>query len=146
MDSCLELELARNSLIDFTTATPHDQVTARHVEAMECRKCEEKIQYGIQAFKWLVRAEETIREALYRNLIPPTRDPREALHTLYTAWLEQFEGVSEKIARHKEAGYECSGAAELYECANRVQEWLSDSEWRSSAARANRANQEGEPW
>ena len=56
------LRTARRHVANFADEC---DVLKDHQQAMECRDCDAVLQLGIDAFAWLVRADERLRSAIY---------------------------------------------------------------------------------
>ena len=74
------------------------ELMKQHFEAMECRDCEDFLQLGIDAFRWLVRADEIIRSNVYQQKADYDPELDQALETLFVRWLEPSEFANEWIA------------------------------------------------
>ena len=82
-----------------------DDVITRHEDAMECRDCEERLQRGIDALRWLQSAERTLRQADYEGLRTFSPEAQQALYNLYEMWLATCEPANKWIAALGTKGY-----------------------------------------
>jgi hypothetical protein len=73
--------------------------------AMECRDCEEHLQKGIVALKWLQSAERTLRQADYEGLKTFSPELQRALYRLYEKWLAPCEAAQKRIVSLEANGY-----------------------------------------
>lgn len=74
------------------------------------------LQVGIDAYHWFVRADETIRLAVYRELV--AHDPRidEALQALARAWVTVAGAADRHIVLHAQRGASLANLAEFRRC------------------------------
>jgi hypothetical protein len=112
--SILALREARRHVYSFTDES---EVMADHGEAIECLDCEAVLQLGIDAFHWLIMADETLRRAVYAGA-PADPDAQQTLEMLFRAWLKPCRPVKAWIAIHKERGYKLANL-EKFETAER---------------------------
>lgn len=82
----LELRNARRYSDSYREES--DSLIAQHKDAMECRRCEAFLQMGIDAFRWLIRADRTERLAVMRG--EKVYDPavEDELRTRCKRWLD----------------------------------------------------------
>jgi hypothetical protein len=93
-----------------------------HHEAMECRDCEDFLQLGIDAFDWIVRADQLIREAAYRNVAGLDYAQAErAVRTLCEAWLKPCKQAQAIIAGQTERGFCIENLARFRKCCEEMQ-------------------------
>ncbi|MCE9545301.1 MAG: hypothetical protein K8T25_07265 [Planctomycetia bacterium] len=137
----LELRIARESVQDF-----HDNLMQAHAEAMDCLECEELLDKGISAYKWLSQAEATLREGAARGICPFTDKLRQALETLYYFWLDPCKYAEERIAAALEKGYNPDNLQEFRDCCERVRAWIEENEWRKRTRATSRRLANSEPW
>lgn len=82
----------------------YDVLISQHKEAMECRDCEDFLALGIEAFKWLRRADKILRHAAIKGL-DVSADAVGALATLYHLWLLPCSHAEERIKQQEEKKY-----------------------------------------
>lgn len=140
----LALNLARRRIHDYAGETA--SWAQQHAEAMECRDCEEFLQKGISAYKWLRRAEETMREADSEGLFDFDTELREAVGDLYQAWLQTLPLVENWIAALQQRGYSLDNLADFQAVREAVQDVIDQKDWQSSATRARVRCSSEEPW
>jgi hypothetical protein len=97
-----------------------DDLMRRHAEAIECRDCEDFLQLGIDAFKWLGRADRVIRSAVYRGVAEHDPSLDVALATLYAEWLRPCTFAERWIAQQESRGYRVDNLAEFRVCCEEV--------------------------
>lgn len=137
----LELAIAQKYLDEYSADALDGQ---RQCE--EAAACERRLEQGIEAFKWIARAEETIRQAVYEGLIDFSRELEEAIEALYSGWLAPWEQLQALVREQILQGAELDNVAEFAKCRNSVRDWIERHEW----AKASKASQErrlkSEPW
>jgi len=111
--SVLALREARRHVRSFADES---ELLPEHEGATECLDCEAFLQVGIDAFHWLIRADETIRLATYRRLL--THNPRveQSLHSLARAWLQSSEAANRWIEFHQQRGERLENLDEFCKC------------------------------
>ncbi len=78
------------------TFADESEILRDHPHELGSQECEDFLQLGVDAFAWLVRADETIRAAVYEGL---PHDPRsdQALCELFIAWLRPCSSANQWI-------------------------------------------------
>lgn len=84
----------------------------QHAEAVKCRDCEDLLDCGIEAYKWLRKADESLREAAKAGFEVST-EVRESLDLLYRTWLRPCAHAERRIREQQEAGFEISNLADF---------------------------------
>ncbi len=99
LDQDYSLKLAKKHVEEYSK---QDSIKALHNEAMECRDCEDWLEIGLEAFRWLKQADQTIRQAAVEGFAVSSSAPN-SIATLYRAWLrpcDRAEGLAkEQIGR-----------------------------------------------
>ncbi|HEY5315832.1 MAG TPA: hypothetical protein VIK18_25105 [Pirellulales bacterium] len=68
--------------------TREDELIEKHAQAMKCRDCEAFLQLGIDAFNWIIRADQITRQAIYEGTAEFDHPSIEnAVRQLCHAWL-----------------------------------------------------------
>lgn len=134
MSENLCLDVAQRRVRDYTDEA--DSVIAHHFQAEDCWKCQEFIQKGISAYKWLRRAEEFMREADYQGIQEYTTAAQDAVEAMYRAWLCPCEFAEQWIKSNIERGFHLDNLVEFREICEEVQDVIQNREWRHSAKRA----------
>jgi hypothetical protein len=81
-----------------------DALMEQHAQAMECRDCEDFLQAGIEAYKWLRQADESLREAAKAGF-DVGEEAKQALDTLYRCWLDPCEHAERRIQEQQKVGF-----------------------------------------
>ncbi len=84
-----------------------------HYDAMSCLDCEGFLQSGINAFEWLKRTEEMLREADYEGIFDFTQEIHCAFDVLYVAWLKPCDVAEQWIAKVSDDGFEIKNLSEF---------------------------------
>ena len=105
--------------IEAYSSWDHD-LMAQHRDAMECRACEEFLDAGIAAYKWLKHADETIREAA-RQGFEVSAETVETLKLLYRQWCVPCRHANKLIADQKANGFSIRNLREFEEAWEAVQ-------------------------
>lgn len=127
-------------------ADESDRLMQRHAEAMECRDCEEFLKKGMDAFKWLRCAEETMREADYEGLYEMTAEVRSALDRLSAAWLTPCEFAETWISSLAERGYAPDNLKEFRETCEEAEDLVQRRHWQNQATAMRALNSAEEVW
>jgi hypothetical protein len=98
-----------------------DAIISRHEEAMECCDCEDFLQLGIEACKWLRRADRTLRQAAVKGFdVPP--EARDALAKVYRFWLLPCPHAEERIKQQKSRGFTLGNLKDFQEACEHVKQ------------------------
>lgn len=112
------LTFATREVIQF------DAVMEEHRAAIDRRDCEDSLQIGIVALRWLERAAETVIEAENDCLVPYSEEVHAAIQRLYEAWLQCGERAEATIGGVIAAGHTPDNLAEFHDCCSRARRWL----------------------
>jgi hypothetical protein len=85
------------------------------------RDCEDFLQLGIDAFDWLIRADQTFREAIfdgYKDFDPAVEN---ALRSLCQLWLKPCERARKRIEIQLSRGYKVDNLDRFNECCEEMQ-------------------------
>ncbi len=96
------------------------EILRDHREAMECLDCEAVVQLGIDAFRWMVLADESVRRLIYSGT-QFDADMSEMLTQLFRHWLKPCGVVNGWIAVQKQRGYDLPNLEEFRRCEREVQ-------------------------
>ena len=99
--SDLSLRLAEKHIEEYRD---RDAIISPHHEAMECRDCEDFLELGIEAYKWLRRADRMLRQAAVKG-IDVSAEATDALATLYRCWLIPCSHAEERIKQQEDRGF-----------------------------------------
>jgi hypothetical protein len=122
----LELQLAQAQLQHFEEQL--DPILRDHREAEDCRVCEQFLQHGIDAYKWLSRAEEAFLAAETEGVLEFTPELQQAIEALYHRWLAPCAAAEKWIARVEKSGYTVDNLAEFRNCCELVRDWIERNE------------------
>ena len=140
-EEALDMTIAREAVQEF-----HDVVMNDHREAMQALDCEEFLEKGILAFDWLKQAENTVREAIARDIIKLTEEGHKAFESLYYSWLNPCETAEARISTAKKNGYNPENLDRFNECCEQVRTWIEENEWRKRTRKAVAGRFSKEPW
>lgn len=124
MTSSLELAMAQRLVKSYVGES--GQWKADHRDAMECWNCQEWLQKGIDAFRWLQRAEEAFTQAEFHGVHVMTAEERETIEALYVAWLVPCDSTDKWIATLVERGYSPNNLNEFREICEVVRRIIAD--------------------
>jgi hypothetical protein len=128
------ITVAQRRVREYTDES--DRLMQDHVDVLACGDCEAFLQHGINAYKWLQSAEEFLREADYQGLVAFEPDLRDALDSLYEAWMRPCEFAERWIVQNVQRGCQISNLAEYRAICEEASELLQEREWRRTAKRA----------
>ncbi|MBS0266192.1 MAG: hypothetical protein JSS02_29955 [Planctomycetes bacterium] len=136
------LDLAQRHVAEYTNES--DRLMREHGAAMKCRDCEEFLQQGINAFKWLRQADDFLREADAAGVEAYTAELRETFDLLYKKWLEPLAFAEQWIQENVKGGYAPDNLAEFSQICEEAREFVETREWRhlSRVARGKLSAQE----
>jgi hypothetical protein len=117
------LFMGTESLV-YRTARKHVENYAResndlmkaHQEAMDCRECEAFLQLGIDAFRWIIRADRVIRKAIYDRILEFDAEIDDGIRSMCRSWLAPCQYAEQWIAKQQERGYQIDNLGEFREC------------------------------
>jgi hypothetical protein len=110
--------------LDFRTAQKHvanykqesKLLMQAQQEAMDCRDCEAFLQLGIDAFRWIIRADRVVRSAFYNGVAEYDHGLDGQIAVLCREWLTPCEYAEMWIAKQLERRYQISNLAEFHKC------------------------------
>lgn len=143
MEQSLELRIANESVRDF-----HEEIMREHHAAMACCDCEERLQKGIVAYRWLSNAEATVREGIVRGFLEGEKatEALEAAYLLYQTWLYPCETAWKWVELLQLEGYTPDNLEEFRECADQVAAWVEEHQWREKTRVARSRRFAAEPF
>lgn len=92
------------------------QLMQEHHAAMDCRDCEDFLQLGIDAFQWLIRADQLFRVAVYESIEAYDQQLDERLQHLFRQWLGPCDYAEKWIERQTAKGYHLDNLEKFREC------------------------------
>jgi hypothetical protein len=115
--------------LDYRTAQKHvlnyqresSDLMEAHQEAMDCRDCEAFLQLGIEAFRWIIRADRVSRNAVYNGVLQYDPDFDDKIAALCREWLTPCEFAEKWIAKQLERGYQIENLDEFRKCCEEMQ-------------------------
>jgi hypothetical protein len=114
----LALRAARIYVRNYSSE--YDELTASHREAMDCRDCEAFLQLGIDAFKWLGRADAQYRMCMFKGLTEHDPVFEEHLALLYKLWLRPGPFANQWIQTQLQREYRPDNLEAFQECVEEV--------------------------
>jgi len=116
MTGPLVLRYARNRVSDFEEQSK--DLMQLHLEAMDCRDCEVFLQLGIDAFRWLIRADEGFRQDVYAEKVSDDEYQKidGILRLAFKAWLSTSKPAETWAADQLKRGYQVDNLGEFREC------------------------------
>lgn len=111
------------------TRNSRDFFLQPHVEAMECRDCEDLLELGIFAFRCLEKAEQRWKEGVEAGLLP--FDPQQVSHFLgwFESWLPPCDLVEQWINVHQVRGYTIEHLDEFRVCCEKARDKVEQGRW-----------------
>ena len=116
----LTLRIARQHVERFqdeAETRPEPFQVRDHDEAIDCFDCEAFLQLGIDAFAWIVRADETIRHAVFSGAF---EDHSHLVSLCFQAWLTPVPYANSWIAACLDRGFDVDNLDEFRECERQV--------------------------
>jgi hypothetical protein len=120
----LELAIAQKRLRGYSAELARDGE-----ESEECLECQRRIDEAVEAYRWVTRAEESIRQGVYEGLIEFTTQLDDAIQSLYRDWLALCEQTETLLARHLDRGGDPVDAGELSELSSLAREKINSMAW-----------------
>ncbi|MCE9555512.1 MAG: hypothetical protein K8T91_19365 [Planctomycetes bacterium] len=121
------MRTARDHVRTFRAEGEELGLMEQHGQAMECRDCESFLQLGIDAFRWLNRADEEIRSRIYKGKVQFNQDVDDAIGILYEAWLGPCDVVQQCIKKQVERGFDVENLTEFQACEANVRAIVADN-------------------
>lgn len=140
----LALIIARRRVHDY--ATESHELMQNHAEAMECRDCEDFLAKGIDAFKWLRNAEDTMREADYQGVFEFSEPIQQALDALYEMWLVPCRFADTWIESIAARGYVPDNLKKFREACEEADYTVQHRDWKKKATKARVSSSAEEEW
>ena len=81
------------------------ELMAAHREAIDCLDCEAFLQLGIDAFAWIMRADQALRVAAADGKIEYDDKLEDGLRALCRAWLKPCPCAQQWIEQQQQRGY-----------------------------------------
>lgn len=119
----LDLAIAQKQVRDLSDAL------ARISHQDACQECQYRLQEAVEAYRWITRAEESIRQGVYYGLIECTPHLDEAMQALYRDWVDSSEQTEKLVAHHTECGGEPLDVREFLEVSSLAREKVNSMAW-----------------
>jgi hypothetical protein len=144
----LALRAARRHVNTFADES---EIVQDRRDAIGSLDCDAFLQLGIDAFAWLIRADETIRASVYSGA-PHNPHADQALQELFVAWLRPCALANQWIAEQQQRGQNLANAEAFRKCEREVRSivrsWRTDEltdAVRELRDRALAEHERGEP-
>lgn len=105
-----------------------EELMARHAEAMDCRDCEDFLQLGIDAFRWLGRADVQYRMRVYRGVAEYDAKFEEDLAALYRLWLKPCDYALQWAEKQLRLEYRLDNLEEFKRCVEEAKALIDPNE------------------
>ena len=103
----LEMRIARRH------ADEYDEIVAQSDEARDCQDCEACLKLGIQAFDWILGADESYRKGVYEGKCGYDKEIEEALGDLIRRWHQRCGQVLKWARHHVSLGFDVAHLADF---------------------------------
>ena len=100
----------------------------------------------IDAYRWLRRAEETMREADYEGIFDFSCQMQDALDTLYIAWLEPCDFVEKWISSLEACQHRPDNSEDFRRACDDVREIVERRDWSNRSTSARVLSMTEEQW
>lgn len=111
--SALHLRVAARHLHGFEKES---HALNEHHDAMDSLDCEAFLQLGIDAYHWLVRADEVNRKGIANGGVDYDPQVEAALETQFRRWIAPCDAAQDWIAKVTGRGYDLQNLAEFRNC------------------------------
>ena len=144
MSDNLALMIARRRVQAYKNES--DELVQRHAEVRESRDCEAFLAQGVEAFKWLKNADDTMRKADYQGVFEFSRDLRQAVDLLYQAWLIPCEFAESWIASLANRGYAPDNLSRFRSACEEAEFIVQQRDWQNAATASRVLASSEEEW
>lgn len=111
------------------TATSHVEqyvkqyefVSSELYEARDCYECEAFLQLGVDAFRWLLRADYGLRQGIYCDALEYDSKAETVLQSLFRIWLVPGEFAERWAAVQSDRGLVVSNLPDFRKCCQEAQ-------------------------
>jgi len=128
----LAYRTARNSVRAF--ASEGDEIVARNYQAEECRDCESFLQLGIDAYRWLRRADVQVRRAVAEGRLEASSSVDRAIEALFRLWLPPIEAANRWIEMQRERHFAVENLEQFRQCERDVRAIVAEFDKLKAAA------------
>lgn len=110
----LALRAAQDHLKTYSAVS--DDLIAHHQEAMSCLDCEDFLRLGIDAFDWLMRADLSIRRAVYRGEAEYDQQLDSVVVKLLQVWLVPCDFALKWANEQRSRGFRVENLEQFEKC------------------------------
>ena len=114
----LALQTATSHVEQF--ATQYEYARREQFEGKDVYQCEAFLQLGIDAFRWLLRADYGMRQAFYSDVADYDSKMESVLMQLFREWLVPAEFAEQRAKAQSERGFAVSNLPQFRECCEEV--------------------------
>ena len=114
----LAIETARRSVFRFCETS--DDLIGRHKEALDCYNCEAFLQIGIDAYHWLIRADELFRMCVAKGIEEFDENVDKALRLLFRDWLDRCKFANDWVDIQHQRGFEVDNLEQFQRCEEEI--------------------------
>lgn len=94
----------------------------QHRQAMDCRDCESFLQLGIDAFDWIVRADQVLRGAMYQGFEGfDHNEAEDAIRALCRSWLAPCTRANEWAVVQNQRDFRVDNLDRFRQCCAEMQ-------------------------
>jgi hypothetical protein len=108
--------------------------------------CEDHLKRAIEAQRWLLRAEQMLREADALGILVLTAEVRQALDGLYSSWLAASADAEKWLAALAQRGCVPGNLAAFRAACEEIEDLMEQKDWQRRADRIRVANSSEEEW
>ena len=116
-----------------------------HKEAMECRDCEDFLRLGIEAFRWLQKAHQSIQDDVYHGRSVYDDAFEHAITKLYQLWLKPYNTAQRWMKSLQGHGFELDKADHFARCCHEASAILEERLMAEAVRRARFQNSDDDP-
>ncbi|MEX0718843.1 MAG: hypothetical protein WD066_19780 [Planctomycetaceae bacterium] len=126
---------------EYVEEAPHDAASVR-----ELRDCEEFLSAGIDACRWLRRADQTMREADRSGIVEFTLELRSAVQALCELWIRTGTAAERWIDDLEQDGLSPSNLQEFRAAQGQLDDFVAQRDWLARAGRGRNLAAADEEW
>jgi hypothetical protein len=101
-----------------------EKLIKQHIHAMECRDCEDFLQSGIDAFKWIQRARQNYQQSIFDGQASHNIKIENQFTQLYQNWLTPCDNAEKWIKLQIDRGFYPDNLKEFRACCEEVRDLL----------------------
>lgn len=98
-----------------------ENITSNQHEALDCLDCQAFLQLGIDAFRWLVNADELINKAIAEGIVEYDPELESKLEELFRRWLVPCQFANDWIDVQLRRGYQPDNLKKFRKCQAEVE-------------------------